>query len=192
MELKEFEKVLDRFADEVNNAAKRELGSRRIGKNNSYGVASRSLQKSLTYSITDGQVLFESPERYATFIHWGVNGTRKKRGAPFSYTTKQPPVDAILKWMKVKPVRLRDKGGRFVRQKKYRSKVTGRDVEPLRNVAFLIARSIKEKGIEGLRYYIVALETIVPKYLDDFGEAVVADIMKSLTFSFGNMKIKTK
>ena len=99
MELQEFQKVLDRFADDVNNAAKRELGSRRIGKNTSYGVASRSLQKSLSYSITDGQVLFGSPNPYHAFIHWGVNGTRKKRGAPFSYTTKQPPVDAVLKWM---------------------------------------------------------------------------------------------
>lgn len=182
MELKEFQKVLDRFADDVNNAAKRELGSRRIGKNNSYGVASRSLQKSLTYSITDGQVLFGSPNPSAPFIHWGVNGTRKKRGAPYSYTTKQPPVDAVLKWMKVKPVRLRNEGGQFIKQTPSR----------LRSAAFLIARSIKRKGIEGLRYYIVALETIVPKYNEEFGEAVVSDILKSLTFDTGNIKIKTK
>ena len=182
MELKEFQKVLDRFADDVNNAAKRELGSRRIGKNRSYGVASRSLQKSLTYSITDGQVLFGSPNPSAPFIHWGVNGTRKKRGAPFSYTTKQPPVEAVLKWMKVKPVRLRSESGQFIKQTPSR----------LRSAAFLIARSIKEKGIEGLRYYVVALETIVPKYNEEFGEAVVSDILKSLTFDTGNIKIKTK
>lgn len=182
MELKEFEKVLDRFADDVNNAAKRELGSRRIGKNRSYGVASRSLQKSLTYSISDGRVSFGSPNPSAPFIHWGVNGTRKKRGAPYSYTTKQPPVDAVLKWMKVKPVRLRNESGQFIKQTPSR----------LRSAAFLIARSIKEKGIEGLRYYVVALETIVPKYVEEMGSAVVSDILKSLTFEAGNIKIKTK
>lgn len=182
MELKEFEKVLDRFADDVNNAAKRELGSRRIGKNRSYGVASRSLQKSLTYSISDGRVSFGSPNPSAPFIHWGVNGTRKKRGAPYSYTTKQPPVDAVLKWMKVKPVRLRSESGQFIKQTPSR----------LRSAAFLIARSIKEKGIEGLRYYVVALETIVPKYVEEMGSAVVSDILKSLTFEAGNIKIKTK
>lgn len=182
MELKEFQKVLDRFADDVNNAAKRELGSRRIGKNRSYGVASRSLQKSLTYSITDGQVLFGSPNPSAPFIHWGVNGTRKKRGAPFSYTTKQPPVEAVLKWMKVKPVRLRSESGQFIKQTPSR----------LRSAAFLIARAIKRKGIEGLRYYVVALETIVPKYNEEFGEAVVSDMLKSLTFDTGNIKIKFK
>ena len=182
MELKEFEKVLDRFADDVNNAAKRELGSRTIGKNRSYGVASRSLQKSLTYSISDGRVSFGSPNPSAPFIHWGVNGTRKKRGAPYSYTTKQPPVDAVLKWMKVKPVRLRSESGQFIKQTPSR----------LRSAAFLIARSIKEKGIEGLRYYVVALETIVPKYVEEMGSAVVSDILKSLTFEAGNIKIKTK
>lgn len=182
MELKEFEKVLDRFADDVNNAAKRELGSRRIGKNRSYGVASRSLQKSLSYSISDGRVSFGSPNPSAPFIHWGVNGTRKKRGAPYSYTTKQPPVDAVLKWMKVKPVRLRSESGQFIKQTPSR----------LRSAAFLIARSIKEKGIEGLRYYVVALETIVPKYVEEMGSAVVSDILKSLTFEAGNIKIKTK
>ena len=182
MELKEFEKVLDRFADDVNNAAKRELGSRRIGKNRNYGVASRSLQKSLTYSISDGRVSFGSPNPSAPFIHWGVNGTRKKRGAPYSYTTKQPPVDAVLKWMKVKPVRLRSESGQFIKQTPSR----------LRSAAFLIARSIKEKGIEGLRYYVVALETIVPKYVEEMGSAVVSDILKSLTFEAGNIKIKTK
>jgi hypothetical protein len=182
VELKEFEKVLDRFADDVNNAAKRELGSRRIGKNSNYGVASRSLQKSLTYSISDGRVSFGSPNPSAPFIHWGVNGTRKKRGAPYSYTTKQPPVDAVLKWMKVKPVRLRNESGQFIKQTPSR----------LRSAAFLIARSIKEKGIEGLRYYVVALETIVPKYVEEMGSAVVSDILKSLTFEAGNIKIKTK
>ncbi len=74
MELKDFEKVLDRFADDVNNAAKRQLGSRKIGKNRSYGVASRSLQKSLSYSISDGKVRFGSPNRSAPFIHWASTG----------------------------------------------------------------------------------------------------------------------
>jgi hypothetical protein len=180
VELKEFEKVLDRFADDVNNAAKNVLGSRRIGKNRNYGVASRSLQKSLTYSISDGRVSFGSPNPYHAFIHWGVNGTRKNRNAPYSYKYETPGrkhVDAIEKWMKVKPVQARDVKGRFAKR---------------RSAAFLIARAVKRKGIEGLRYYVVALETIVPKYVEEMGSAVVSDILKSLTFEAGNIKIKTK
>ena len=51
MKTPDFNKVLKEFAEEVNLAAKRTLGSRKIGKNRSYGVASRSLQKSLEYKI---------------------------------------------------------------------------------------------------------------------------------------------
>jgi hypothetical protein len=182
MNLTDFEKVLGRFAEDVNNAAKRELGSRKIGKNRSYGVASRSLQKSLTYSLKGGRVSFGSPLPYAAFIHWGVNGTSKNRNAPYSFRSKQPPMEPILQWMKAKPVRLRDASGKFVKQTESR----------LRSAAFLIARSIKRKGIEGLRYYTVALESIVPQYQAELGQALAQDLLRSLEFKSGNITIKPK
>ena len=182
MNLTDFEKVLGRFAEDVNNAAKRELGSRKIGKNRSYGVASRSLQKSLTYSLKGGRVSFGSPLPYAAFIHWGVNGTRKNRNAPYSFRSKQPPLEPIMHWMKAKPVRLRDASGKFVKQTESR----------LRSAAFLIARSIKRKGIEGLRYYTVALESIVPQYQAELGQALAQDLLRSLEFKSGNITIKPK
>jgi len=178
----EFEKILKVFAEEVNLAAKRELGSRKIGKNRSYGVASRSLQKSLEYKISGGRVSFGSPLPYAAFIHWGVNGTQKNRQAPYSFRQKQPPTDAIRKWMKVKPVRVRDKDGRFVKATESR----------LQSAAFLIARSIKRNGIEGLRYYEAALEAQVPKFQTKLGEALAQDLLKSLEFKSGNITIKPK
>jgi hypothetical protein len=182
MNLTDFEKVLGRFAEDVNNAAKRELGSRKIGKNRSYGVASRSLQKSLTYSLKGGRVSFGSPLPYAAFIHWGINGTRKNRNAPYSFRSKQPPMEPILQWMKAKPVRLRDASGKFVKQTESR----------LRSAAFLIARSIKRKGIEELRYYTVALESIVPQYREELGQALAQDLLRSLEFKSGNITIKPK
>ena len=177
-----FEQILKEFAEDVNNAAKRTLGSRKIGKNRSYGVASRSLQKSLTYTIRDGKVSFGSPLPYAAFIHWGVNGTNKNRNAPFSYRQKQPPTDAIRKWMKVKPIRVRDKDGRFVKATESR----------LQSAAFLIARSIKRNGIHGLRYYEVALETVVPQYNKKLGEALAQEFVKDMKFKTGNITIRSK
>jgi hypothetical protein len=182
MNLADFEKVLARFADDVNNAAKRELGSRRIGKNRSYGVASRSLQKSLTYKLKGGRVSFGSPLPYAAFIHWGVNGTRKNQNAPYSFRSKQPPSGPIMEWMRAKPVRLRDASGKFVKQTESR----------LKSAAFLIARSIKRNGIVGLRYYTVALESIVPQYEVELGEALTQDLLRSLEFKSGNITIKPK
>ena len=189
MNLADFEKVLGRFAEDVNNAAKRELGSRRIGKNRSYGVASRSLQKSLTYQIKGGRVSFGSPLPYAAFIHWGVNGTRKNRNAPYSFKYENPSrkhVDAIEQWMKVKPVRLQAVGGGFIKKK------GPKGGDRVRSAAFLIARSIKRKGIVGLRYYSVALESIVPQYRDELGEALAQDLLKSLSFTSGNITVRPK
>ena len=177
-----FEAILQEFAEETRDAARRELGSRTIGKNRNYGVATRRLQKSLTFSIKGGSVSFGSPLPYAGFLHWGVNGTRKNRNAPYSFRSKQPPMEPILQWMKAKPVRLRDASGKFVKQTESR----------LRSAAFLIARSIKRKGIEGLRYYTVALESIVPQYREELGQALAQDLLRSLEFKSGNITIKPK
>ena len=185
----DFQKVLAEFAEDVNNAAKRTLGSRTIGKNRSYGVASRSLQKSLTYQLKGDRVSFGSPLPYATFIHWGVNGTRKNRNAPFSYKYENPSrkhVDSIVQWMKDKPVRLQAVGGGFIK------KVGPRGGDRVRSAAYLIARSIKRKGIAGLRYYSVALESVVPQYTEKLGAALAEDVVGSLSFTFGNLTIKTK
>lgn len=189
MKLADFEKVLARFADDVNNAAKRELGSRRIGKNRSYGVASRSLQKSLTYKLKGGRVSFGSPLPYAAFIHWGVNGTKKNQNAPYSFRYENPSrkhVDAIEQWMKDKPVRLQAVGGGFIKKK------GPRGGDRFRSAAYLIARSVKRKGIVGLRYYSVALETIVPQYREELGEALAQDLVKALSFTAGNITVRPK
>jgi hypothetical protein len=181
-----FEQILKDFAEDVNNAAKRTLGSRRIGKNRSYGVASRSLQKSLEYKISGGKVSFGSPLPYAAFIHWGVNGTRRNRNAPFSYRQKQPPSDAIREWMRAKNIRPRGKNGQFIASK------GPKGGDRIGSTAYLIARAIKRNGIAGLRYYEVALETVVPKYTAKFGEALAQDFVKDMSFKTGNITIRSK
>lgn len=182
MKLDALNDVLHEMAEEVNLAAKRELGSRKIGKNRNYGVASGSLQRSLSFTVDGERVLFGSPLPYAKFVHWGVNGTKKKRGAPYSYTNKMPPIDAILKWMKVKPVRLRDSNGKFIKQTD----------QALRSAAFMIARSIKRNGIAGLFYYEGAMEKQAPRFRKKFGDAVVNDVFASFNFKVGNITIKPK
>lgn len=187
MKTDDFDKVLKDFAEEVNLAAKRTLGSRKIGKNRSYGVASRSLQKSLEYKIGDGKVEFGSPLPYAAFIHWGVNGTRRNRQAPFSFKNETKlPVPAIKEWMKAKGIKPRDKSGKFI------AKVGPRGGDRVASAAYMIARSIKRNGIHGLKYYSVALESIVPQFTDKLGDALVKDLLSSLSFKTGNITVKLK
>lgn len=187
---KDVQKAYVAFADEVLYASKRELGTRRIGRNKNYGVATRTLQKSLKYKIRYGKTGIQSIElfaagkagKYASFLHYGVNGTRKNRKAPFSYTTKQPPTSAVRQWMKVKPVRLRDENGKFVKQTESK----------LNNAAYLIARSIKRHGIQGLFYFEKGYTYAMKKKQRIFKEALADDVAGILSARLSNIRISAK
>jgi hypothetical protein len=184
-----FERILTEFAEETRDAARRELGSRTIGKNRTYGVATRALQKSLTFSVKGGSVTFGSPLPYAGFMHWGVNGTRKNRNAPYSFKYENPSrkhVDSIVQWMKDKPVRLQAVGGGFIKKK------GPRGGDRVRSAAYLIARSIKKKGIKGVKYWTEAFEAMYPRYAQKLAEAKADDIVLELSAKVGNITIKAK
>lgn len=179
---KRLDKVLNEMGAAVTDAARRNLGTRTIGKNKSFGATkSRKLANSLTFSIDGTNMTFGSPLPYAKFIHWGVSGTHKKRkGTPFAYTDKQPPMDGILKWIKMKPLRLRDKDGKFIKQTESR----------LRSAAFMIARGIKRNGIPGLEYFTEAWETQYPKWKDRIADAIGGDTLSDLLDNLTNDNIK--
>ena len=177
-----YEAALRKYAGRLTNAARRTLGNRTIGKNKTYGKASGSLQKSLRYTIKGQDVNFDSPDPSAAFIYWGVNGTEKKRGSPFSYGAKQPPSSAIKQWMRVKPLRLRDKSGAFIEQTESR----------LSSAAYLIARSIKKKGIASLKYWEIAYNETLPKAEKELGEAFAKDLFSHFAVKVGNIKMTPK
>ena len=89
MKLTTYKKVFSKFAEQANNASMREIGSRKIGKNNSYGATkSASLRKSLSVTIKDStkgiSATFSvkgAAAEYAPFIYYGVKGTKRNRGA---------------------------------------------------------------------------------------------------------------
>ncbi len=190
-----YAKALAKYAQELNNAARRVLGRRTIGKNKTYGEASGALRKSLKYEAKGGKVMFGSPLPYAQFIYWGVNGTEQKRGSPYSYGSKQPPIDAIKKWMRVKPLRLRDKDGRFISQQSRtitRGKNKGKATDPMDGAAFLIARSIKKKGIASLKYYEKAYDETIKKAENKLSEAFAKDLFNDFSAKVGNIKMTSK
>jgi hypothetical protein len=181
-ESKFYEAELKKYAGLLTNAAKRTLGTRTIGKNKTYGKSSGALQKSLKFSIDGQDAIFGSPDPSAAFIYWGVNGTEQRRGSPFSYGSKQPPSDAIRQWMKVKPIRLRDKSGAFIEQTESR----------LSSAAYLIARSIKKKGIASLKYWEIAYKETLPRAEKKLGEAFAKDLFNHFAVKVGNIKLTSK
>ena len=139
--------------------------------------------------------MFGTPDPSGAFIYWGVNGTEQRRGSPFSYGSKQPPSSVIRQWMKVKPVRLRDKSGAFISQQDIvitRGKNKGKLRNPLDNAAYLIARSIKKKGIASLKYWDIAFNDTFPKAEKALGEAFAKDLFSHFAVKVGNIKMTSK
>lgn len=73
------------------------------------------------------EVVFEMPLSKNGFPYWRVVENGRKAG-------KMPPISAIEEWIKVKPVVPR---------------TSGKQVPSTKQLAFLISRSIGEKGIKG-------------------------------------------
>ena len=189
MAKKELEKALETFAEELVQNAKQQLG-RQVGNNPTYGIASGQLQRSLGYAVTvRGQDLAlkfgvkGAAKKYEPFVYFGVNGTERKHGSPFTFK-KQPPTDVILKWLRVKGVRvlLRDSKGRFKKHSE----------GGLRGVAFVIARAIKKRGLPGVKYWAAAVERTLPKHSAKIRAALKADIIKDINITVGTATGKLK
>jgi hypothetical protein len=133
---------------------------RKVGKNFTNAVASGTLEKSLKYRLQiKGQninVSVYAKGKASQYFLARENG--RKPG-------KQPPVDAILEWMRIKPIKLRDKeSGKFKKP-----------TEALkRQVAFLIARKIGKQGMKGWHAFDYAMENIWDEYeakiIDAYGK----------------------
>mgnify|MGYP003149276000 FL=1 len=112
---------------------------------------------------------------YGKYVDKGVSGNKvtrtftdrkgKTQTSPFRYTTKQPPSGIIEKWIKRKGLKGRDKKGRFITHK---------------SLSFLIARSIKSKGIQGISFFQKPLMIGMKQFEFKFGAAIKADILLSL------------
>lgn len=103
---------------------------------------------------------------YWAYMEYGVNGNEKDRQSPFSYRDKMPPVSKILEWVKVKPVLpKRDKNNRLPTPS---------------GLAYVIAKSIQRKGIEGTHNMRKTAEEINDEWIPKISEAVTKDLSKSV------------
>ena len=121
---------------------------------------STALGKSIRFEVVATDKGFDTEfymDDYGTYLDEGVSGTKKKQSfintegqtktSQYSYTNKQPPSGIIEKWIKKKGIKGRvdkewksagNKGGQFITHK---------------SLAFLIARSIKIKGIKSISFF---------------------------------------
>ena len=95
---------------------------------------------------------FGAAENYWRFVDAGVKGSggykgsgrARGSGSPFSFGSKQPPSRVIKSWMQTRNIQQgRDKKGRFISND---------------SLAFLIARSIKQRGLPRTLFFTKAVE----------------------------------
>ena len=171
--MSEFKKAMEKYAKYVVQQARSNLSK---GKNN----ASKQLYNSLSYEVkqnsTSGGQFATGynaeffMEEYGPYQDLGVHGAKssyvENRKSPFRYTTKQPPTKAFNKWIKIKGIKGRDKKtGRFITDQ---------------SLKFLIARSIKNKGIRASLFFTKPFEAGINKYGDEIAGGFADDILKQL------------
>ena len=145
--MSEFKKALEKYAKYVIQQSRSNLTKK---KNN----ASKQLYNSLEYKIQGDKISFLS-EKYGEYLDKGVKGSKstypESFASPFKYTTKQPPSSVFDKWSIRKGIAPRDKQGRFVSRQ---------------SLNFLIARSIKNKGIRATLFFTKPFERGLDLYGD--------------------------
>ena len=153
--MSEFKKALEKYAKYVIQQSRSNLTKK---KNN----ASKQLYNSLEYRIQGDKISFLS-EKYGEYLDKGVKGSKstypESSASPFKYTTKQPPSSVFDKWSIRKGIAPRDSKGRFVSRQ---------------SLNFLIARSIKNKGIRATLFFTKPFE----RGLDLYGDEIVAGYLE--------------
>ena len=171
MKTEALERYLNSFGKQVVNRAKGNLQKAKGGGTN--------LEKSLSFKVITSAEGFSVQfymDSYGTFVDKGVSGTKVKRSfkdykgrtisSPYKYTTKQPPSRVLDKWIVKKGIAPRDEKGRFMSRK---------------SISFLIARSIKRKGIQGISFFQKPLMLGLKQFGKEMLGAVKDDIINGLT-----------
>jgi hypothetical protein len=80
--------------------------------------------------------------------------------------SKMPPVAAIEKWIRMKPLKLRNKQGEFIKSTE----------SAIKSAAYNIARSIGKNGIVGINYYGEAIDDTWDEYKDKLMDAYIKSV----------------
>lgn len=159
--------------DALNNFAKYVIKQSRSNLTRKKKSVSSNLYKSLDYDLKVMPNSFSMSflmEEYGVYQDRGVSGTKKKYNTPHKFTTKQPPVKPIQDWVRARRIRFRDEKGRFTKGN-YKS------------IAFVIARSIKEKGIKPSLFFTKPFENAFKNLPEDVVEAFGLDVENFLKFT---------
>lgn len=146
-----------KFADKVIHRAKFYLKRRK--KNTKEANLSKSLDYDLKVYPSGGLELGFKAADYFPYVEEG-----RKPG-------KMPPISKIAKWIRIKPIKLRDlKTGQFIKK----------DKSNVNSVAYLIARKIGAYGVEPTWFFRDAFKMHYKRINKDIIAAYAKDVEKFL------------
>jgi hypothetical protein len=171
MKTPSLENFLKTFGNKVVDDAKKSLQKQK---------GDTALGKSIRFKVVPTATGFDTMfymNDYGTYLDEGVSGTKVKRSftdakgktrkSSYSYTNKQPPSSIIEKWIKKKGIKGRSsKTGRFITNK---------------SLSFLIARSIKIKGLKSLSFFQKPLGVEYKKLKEQILDVLKLDIQNYIT-----------
>ena len=161
MQNSNIDKVLNEFGERVTKLARINLGA--LKKDDS-----KKLRKSIDYNTTVHKNSFSFSIEMEDYGEWVDKGRKPGKGVP---------IDIIPKWIKSKPVRLRDMDGRFIPKTE----------TAIKQAAFLINRKIKEEGIKPTNFLSEPFEKEFKDLPDELIEAYGLDIDDLLEMSLDKL-----
>jgi hypothetical protein len=141
------------------------------------------------YDSIDGKVeVFDNSfslsfemEDYGLYQDKGVSGTKNKYDTPYSYSSRSNLIGLeyntgiFAKYAKFRKIRPRDKKGRFGTYK---------------TMGFILARSIKEKGIKPSLFFTKPFEKHFKKFPKELTERFGLDVENLIAFSLNEKRLK--
>lgn len=145
-------------------------------------VKGTNLEKTIKFRVektADGMEVKFMMAPYGTFLDKGVRGTEsnyvENKDTDYTFKTKMPPTKMIEKWIKRKKLKGRvqkewksagNRGGQFITTKSF---------------AYIVARSIKRKGIKSISFFRKPLNLALKNFGLDMMGALKEDILKGWT-----------
>ena len=170
----EFNNTIQALQKLGNNVVKEGKGVLRKTKK-----SSGNLYKDFNYLVTNQkdsvtlEFKFGRAEDYWQFVDEGVRGVggfkgsgrARGQGSPFKYSSKMPPRKPLMQWIKNKPLKGRDKKGRFITRESF---------------AFLIQRSIFQRGLTRTQFFSKPFTEQFNKQTNNITEAFADDVELAL------------
>lgn len=164
IELKNLQEVLEQYAADLELYYKSKLAK---GKKNATAKLADTAKAQVKIGNTTLEVSI-SLQDYWKYVEGGTKGSRYPEG---QYASHFPPVDALLKWIQIKPVIPHpDANGKIPSEK---------------SLAFLIGRKIATEGIAPFPALLTTAEQLNEKYSQLIEDALAEDVGKFLMYTFG-------